>query len=260
MNTRAKVEVVFRRKVRAVWLEQGMALAAKGADWTAARPELSKEISADNSGAETIRKVLEHVRRIWFEPPDSCTGLREAALTMLRTDETPAVRTIFTWGMTIAAYPFVGSVAEAMGRLLKLQKEAHRTEIQRRLREQHGDRDFVSRITRYDVSSFLDWGVIIEAKKAGVYSSGPKTQPGKPEHFAWLTEAILISRGKTQVPISELTNHPVIFPIDFDKFNGPMLQKNPRLHVERQSLNQEVVFLNAVASQRPRGRSDLTQL
>lgn len=228
-----------------------MALAAKGADWTAARPELSKEIAADNSGAETIRKVLEHVRRIWFEPPDSCTGLREAALTMLRTDETPAVRTIFTWGMTIAAYPFVGSVAEAMGRLLKLQKEAHRTEIQRRLREQHGDRDFVSRITRYDVSSFLDWGVIIEAKKAGVYSSGPKTHPEKPEHFAWLGEAVLISRNKNQVPLSELANHPVMFPIAFDKFNSTMLQTNPRLRIERQSLSQEVVFRKEEAIQKP---------
>jgi hypothetical protein len=218
-----------------------MALAAKGADWTTARPELSKEIAADNSGAETIRKVLEHVRRIWFEPPDSCTGLREAALTMLRTDETPAVRTIFTWGMTIAAYPFVGTVAEAMGRLLKLQKEAHRTEIQRRLREQHGDRDFVSRITRYDVSSFLDWGVIIEAKKAGGYLPGPKTHPEKPEHFAWLSEAVLISRGRNQVPLSELANHPIVFPIAFDKLNSTMLQTNPRLGIERQSLNQEII-------------------
>ncbi len=251
MTTRVKVEIVFRRKVRAIWLEQGMALAAKGVDWASAKPELAKEISADNSGAETIRKVLEHVRRIWFEPPVSCIGLRESALAMHRTGESPAMRTVFTWGMTMAVYPFVGGVAEALGRLLKLQQVVHRADIQRRLREQHGDRDFVSRITRYDVSSFLDWGVVIEDKKAGVYLPGPKTHPEKPEHFAWLAEAVLISRNKNQVPLSELANHPVMFPIAFDKFNSTMLQTNPRLRIERQSLNQEIVFRNDENPRRP---------
>ena len=93
--------------------------------------------------------------------------------------------------MAIAAYPFVGSVGETQGRLLKLQHEAHRADIQRRLREQYGDRDFVSRIMHYDVSSFLDWGVIAETKKAGVYLRGKQVQPTNAEQLAWLAEAVL---------------------------------------------------------------------
>ena len=82
-----------------------------------------------------------------------------------------------------AAYPFVGSVGETLGRLLKLQHEAHHTDIQRRLREQHGDRVFVSRITRYDVSSFLDWGAIADTKKAGVYLPGKQVTLGTPTNW-----------------------------------------------------------------------------
>ena len=110
--------------------------------------------------------------------------------------------------MTIAAYPFVGSVGETLGRLLRLQHEAHRADIHRRLREQHGDRDFVNRITRYDVSSFLDWGIVDEAKKAGVYLPGKQIQPRNAEQLSWLAEAVLISRDENQMALSKLSHHP----------------------------------------------------
>jgi hypothetical protein len=238
-----KVEVVFRRKVRAVWLDQGLALAADGATWNDAKPALVGPVAAENPGAETIRKVLEHVRRIWFEPPDNCAALRAAALDLFRSSDSQKTRAILNWGMAIAAYPFVGSVAEALGRLLKLQHEANRADIQRRLREQYGDRDFVNRITRYNISSFLDWGVIAETKKAGVYQMTKPIRPANNDLLAWLAEAVLISRDKSQIRFAELTNHPALFPITLNSLNGAILQTNPRLRVERQSLNQEFVFL-----------------
>jgi hypothetical protein len=244
----SKVEVVFRRKVRAVWLDQGLALAADGATWKDAKPVLAGPVAAENPGAETIRKVLEHVRRIWFDPPDNCAALRSGALGIFRSHDSAATRAVLNWGMAIAAYPFVGSVAEALGRLLKLQKEAHRADIQRRLREQYGDRDFVSRITRYNISSFLDWGVISETKKAGVYHGGKHVQAKNPEQFAWLAEAVLISRGAHQMAFSQLCHHPVLFPIAVETFNASMLRANPRLKVACQGLNTDVVFLEATIS------------
>lgn len=248
-SMRTRIEIAFRRKVRAVWLDRGMALAAQSLAWQDAKPALADAVATENPGAETIRKVLEHVRRIWFEPPDNCIALHSAALSLFRASGSPATRILLNWGMAIAAYPFVGSVAEALGRLLKLQHEAHRADIQRRLREQHGDRDFVSRITRYDVSSFLDWGVIAESKSAGVYFPGKQIQPGNSEQVGWLAEAVLISRAQTQIRSSQLFQHPMLFPIRLDAFNGATLRANPRLAVTRQSLNEEVVLLQSITGQ-----------
>ena len=244
-----KIEIAFRRKVRAVWLDHGLALAAQEVPWAKAKPTLASEVAADNSGAETIRKALEHVRRIWFDSPNAARALRTDALKHFRTDDSQATRRLLNWGMAISSYPFVGSVAEACGRLLKLQSEANRADIQRRLREQHGDRDFVSRITRYDISSFLDWGVIAETKKAGFYLQGKPVQPRNAGQLAWLAEAVLISRGKTQMRVSELRNHPALFPIALDALNASVLKANPRLRVGRQSLYQEFVFLDTSASE-----------
>src|SRR5437899_2978969 len=117
---RDKIEIAFRRKVRAVWLEQGLALAAKNLSWKEAKVSLAKEIAAENAGAETIRKGLEHIRRIWFEPPTDSIALRSQALELFRADNSRNTRFLLNWGMAIAAYPFVGSVGEALGRLLKL--------------------------------------------------------------------------------------------------------------------------------------------
>ena len=244
---RTKVEIVFRRKVRSIWLGQGLSLAAQGVLWSEAKPVLAKEIAAENSGAVTVSKVLEHIRRIWFEPPDDALALRADALSLHHADASPGTTFLLNWGMTIAAYPFIGSAAEALGRLLKLQKEALREDVQRRLREQYGDRDFVNRVARYTVSSFLDWGVIVETRQRGVYKPTKLIWPNSGGEMAWLAEAVMISRRKTQVPFSELCNHPALFPIAMDTLNASVLQSNPRLRVERQSLNQVFVFL-AVAS------------
>ena len=127
---RTNIEIAFRRKVRAVWLDQGMALAAQDLPWQDAKPALADAVATENRGTETIRKVLEHVRRIWFEPPDNCTELRSAALALFRASDSPASRTLLNWGMAIAAYPFVGSAGEVLGRLLKIQKEARRADVQ----------------------------------------------------------------------------------------------------------------------------------
>jgi len=58
LTMRAKVEIVFRRKVRAIWLHHGMDLAAQGLPWNVAKPVLVESVAAENPGAETIRKVL----------------------------------------------------------------------------------------------------------------------------------------------------------------------------------------------------------
>lgn len=242
---RTKIEIAFRRKVRAVWLEQGMALAAQNLAWQDAKPALAEAVAAENPGAETIRKVLEHVRRIWFEPPEDSNAFRLAALTIYAAQDAPGTRLLLNWGMAIATYPFIGSVGESFGRLLKLQGDAHRTDVQRRLREQYGDRDFVNRITRYNVSSFLDWGIIAEAKKAGVYLQGKRVHPRNAEQLAWLAEAVLISRSENQMPFSQLCHHPILFPITLDAFNASVLRANPRLSVARQGLNEDVVILDA---------------
>lgn len=241
----SKTDIGFGKKVRAVWLDSSLAYAAAGQSFDEVKADLAKEIAANNPGPEAIRKVQAALKRVWFTPPDYCQALHTDALRLYRKHDSPATRLLLHWGMCIAAYPFIGSIAETMGRLMHLQKETRLADVERRIREQHGDRDFVSRITRYDVSSFLDWGVLAETKQNGVYQSVKPVRPHGGEQLAWLAEAVMISRDRTQIPFSELCNHHALFPFALETLNAATLQSNLRLRVERQSLNQEFVFLTS---------------
>ncbi len=246
----SKTDIGFGKKIRVAWLDSALDHAGSGKSFDQVRDALAKEISANNSGPEAIRKIQTALKRVWFAPPDYCLPLRNDALRLFRKNDSPATRLLLHWGMSIAAYPFIGSVAESLGRLLKLQKEARIADVERRIREQHGDRAFVKRITHYNISSFLDWGVVAETKQRGVYHSTKLTRPHSGEQLAWLAEGLLISRDKTQIAFSELCNHPALFPIALAGLNASVLQGHPRLRCERQSLNQEFVFLDAAPSQK----------
>ncbi len=240
----SRTDIGFGKKIRLAWLDSALEHAASGKSFEQVREELAKEIAVENPGPEAIRKIQAALKRVWFTPPDYCQSLHDAAIRLFRQNHSQNSRFLLNWGMATAAYPFVGTVAEALGRLLKLQKEARRTDVERRIHEQHGDRDFVSRITRYDVSSFLDWGVIAEAQTNGVYLLGRQVRPGNVEQQAWLVEAVLISRGKTQMALSELRHHPVLFPVVMESLHSSTLRSNPRLKVVRQNLSEECVVLS----------------
>ncbi len=253
----SRTDIGFGKKVRAVWLDSALEHAAAGHAFEEVKAELAGEIAANNPGPEAIRKVQAALKRVWFAPPDYCRALRDDALQLFRHNHSASSRLLLNWGMTVAAYPFVGSVAETLGRLLKLQKEARNTDIERRICEQHGDRGFVRRIAKYDVSSFLDWGVIAETAKKGVYVAGKQIRPSSNEVTGWLAEALLISRGKTQMPLSEFSRQPLLFPVNMESVSAAALRHNCRLRVARHSLNEDVVFLespSAATSDRPPSR------
>jgi hypothetical protein len=242
----SKTDIGFGKKVRAVWLDSALAHVAAGQSFDEVKADLAKEIAANNPGPEAIRKVQAALKRVWFTPPDYCLPLRDGALRLYEKHNSPNTRLLLHWGMCMTAYPFIGAVAETMGRLLKLQKEARIGDIDRRIREQHGDRAFVKRITRYNISSFLDWDVVADTKELGVYQSNKLIRPHNGEQLAWLAEAVMISRDRTQIPFSELCNHHALFPIALDTLTAATLHNNPRLRVERQSLSQEIVSLKVL--------------
>jgi hypothetical protein len=238
----SKTDIGFGKKIRLAWLDSALDCAAAGQSFEEAKEALGREIAATNSGPEAIRKIQTALKRVWFAPPERCLPLRADALGLFQKSGSPASRLILHWGMSIAAYPFVGSVGEALGRLLKLQKEVRLGDVERRIREQHGDRDFIGRVARYDFSSFLDWAVIAETETPGIYRQAKPVRPPSGELAAWLVEALMISRDKTQLQFAEIRNHPALFPIQMESLHASTVTVNPRLKLVRQNMNDEFVI------------------
>ncbi len=243
MSNRNKFDIGFGKKIRALWLDLSLEHAVSGRTFSQAKDELIEVVRRDNPGSDAIRKVLVCLNRVWFDPPDYCRGTRDAGLNIYLGSRTAQTRLLLNWGMALASYPFVGSVAEAVGRLLKLQGTARISDIKRRMNERFGDRDFVQRIVRYDVSSFLDWGVLSKTKAKGEYVVGSVVPVNQSNLVGWLSEAILHTRNEASLPLSQLRQHPMLFPFKLSEIDFGLSNANPRLHTLRHGHTEDLVML-----------------
>ncbi len=245
MTAKKKSDIGFNRLVRNDWLRKTLQLVAAEVPGGDVEQELKAAIAAENSGKETIRKVFVHLRRVWIVPPDYCVGLRNDALQIFR--EHPDARTAFllNWGMCIAAYPFIGSVAEATGRLFRLQGDARASQVNLRVRERYGDRHFVHRSIRYNLSTFLDMGAVRAGSRSGTYVCGEIRSPKDDTETAWLIEALLHSRDEPTLPRQAISNHAALFPFDLGTVTVKQLRTNPRLELLRHGLDADLIAVQS---------------
>jgi SNF2-related domain len=153
-------------------------------------------------------------------------------------------------GMTIAVYPFVGVVAETVGRLLRLQGSCAAAQVQRRVREQLGERETVARAARRVLRCFMDWGVLQEAKEKGVYHAVPVRSVTDKKLAAWLIEATLLVNGSNVAPLKAVMQTPMLFPLSIGPLGMGDLEGHDRLEWFRQGLDEEMVILRSRGSVR----------
>ncbi len=195
----------------------------------------------DTEGRGARRKAVSILLKVWVNVPDKLVALRDEALTHFQRlavkDHLP-----LHWCMTMASYPFFAVVAETTGRLARLQDTVVAAQVQRRLREQLGERETVSRSARRVLRSFLDWGVLEESGDKGVYRPKAKRVVSDPRLIAWLIEVALLSAAAESQPVEALVHAPALFPFAIEGININRLESNPRLEVFRQ-MNEAVVAM-----------------
>jgi hypothetical protein len=150
--------------------------------------------------------------------------------------------------MAMAVYPFWGAVATHAGRLLRLQGTAAANQVQRRVREQYGERETVSRRVRYVLRSFVDWEVLKETSEKGVYSQRCNLSVHDPMLIAWLVEASLCARTNGAAAIKDLLDNPSIFPFRLAHISAEQVVScSPRLDILRHGLDDDLVMLKTDA-------------
>lgn len=245
---RRKNQIGFSQRVRLEWLEFTANLVLAGNDKSAINEALQELLKDKVSiGGEAERgnreKIITILMKVWLKPPDGLESLRVDGLELLKRVPRPD-RIAVHWGMVMAVYPFWASVASHVGRFLRLQGTAAAAHIQRRVREQYGERETVSRAARRVLRSFIDWGVLSEMGKKGVYSQGLSLYVEEPPIVAWLIEASLHARSNGYAPLKDLVESTVLFPFRFKHLaTERLLATSPRLDLLRHGLDDELVML-----------------
>ena len=239
-------QVGISQRVRLEWLEATANLILAGQDKEATRGALNEmladKLSVNSNAVRGARhKTITILTKIWGNVPPELIALRDEGLERLPVLDS-GHRQAVHWGMTIAVYPFWGFVAAQAGRLLRLQNTAVAAQIQRRVREQYGERQIVSRATARVLRSFIDWGVLEDTRAKGVYIAGKQRETTDPSVAAWLAEALLRSNlggGKRTV-----LRHPSLFPFSPPQMSaGQLALCSNRLEALGHGLDDEALFL-----------------
>ena len=254
MNERQK-QIGFSQRIRLEWLEQTANLALSGVDRDAAyralQTLLQNQLSVDGNAKRGNReKAITILMKVWITVPKGLEPFRDEGLSLLRSlpkDDRIAIH----WGMSMAAYPFWGTVAETTGRLLRLQDNAVAAQVQRRVRELLGERETVSRAARRVLRSYLDWGVLRETEQKGTYEQGTLRVVDDPKAVTWLISAALMASGVNSAPLAAVIQGPALFPFSLVRPTAKALEACSRLESHRQALDEDTVVLLGLG---PRGR------
>lgn len=247
MNGR-KAQVGFSQRIRLEWFEQTANLIMAGNDRVTVKDFLQNMLQDKvSSGGQSARgnrdKVITILMKTWLTVPSELTDLRDEGLEFLKGSQREN-RIAVHWGMALAAYPFWGAVAAHTGRLLRLQGTAAAAHVQRRVKEDYGERETASRAARRVLRSFIDWGVLNETSVKGIYEQGkqyPVTEPGL---IAWMVEASLHARINGSAPVKELLEGPSIFPFRLARSSAQQMASSAsRLSVLRHGLDDDLVML-----------------
>jgi len=157
-------QIGFSQRIRLEWFEQTSNLVLAGNDKVAINSALQALLKdkvsvggiADRGNREKIISIL---MKVWVNTSPKLEAFRIDGIEMVK-HLAPKNHIAVHWGMVMAVYPFWAAVAGHTGRLLKLQNTAAASQVQRRMREEYGERETVSRASRRVLRSFVDWDVL----------------------------------------------------------------------------------------------------
>ncbi|MFC1953896.1 hypothetical protein ACFLWR_07225 [Chloroflexota bacterium] len=245
MNSKRSTEIGFKAQVKLEWLDYVSSLVSSGYDIHTIEgllhDQLREKLSVGSNAKNGSRaRTISTLKRIWVKAPDEVESLRKNGLKLL--DQlSRKEHLILHWGMSIAAYPFVGMVAMSVGRLLKLQGRASASQVQRRLKERYGDRETVDRATRHIIRNFVEWGVLLDGDNPGVYEPAFKQNVTDPEIITWLIECILSMNEDEKTPIRMAFDSPILFPFKITSISSDVLGKYGNIQVIHHGLNEELI-------------------
>ena len=239
-------QIGFSQRIHLDWLEYTANLVLAGnprEEIVAALGERLKEkLSVGNQPERGNRdKAITILTKVWVTVPRELQSLRDEGLGHLQC-RGPSDRMLVHWCMCMAVYPFFGTVAGAVGRLLRLQGTAGAAQVQRRLRERFGERETVARAARRILRAYIDWGVLLETDEKGLYRGTAKRVIDDAPLAVWAIKAMLFALGEDARSASALLGGPHLFPFDVTLPSMRELEASEVLEVSRHGLNHEVLL------------------
>ncbi len=235
-----KTEIGFSQPVQLAWLDFTVQRLSEGQTTREIRAALHEFLSdkvAVNSIAKTglRHKIVSILLKVWVNVPQPIESFRDNGLALLK--QLPESNHIAVhWGMAMAIYPFFTMLAEHVGRLLRLQQQVTMAQILKRAREKMGEREGVMMAARKVIRCWIEWGILKDTGKRGVYAPTELQTLQNSQLTNWLLESTLIATDEDSAVLNTLLNYtPALFPF---KLSLNYFTPNERLETFNQGVSE----------------------
>jgi len=238
--------VGFSQHIKLAWLDFTAQQQLKGhppAEIKAALNNfLSDQLSVGSNAQRSSRqKAISILAKIWVNVPQSIESFRDEGIALFK-HQPKKTHVTLHWGMAMAVYPFFAMAAENMGRLLRLQDKVSTVQLQKRMCEQMGDRETVRRSARQLIRCWMEWGLLTEVDKKGIYAATEVQTITNAQLTAWLLESALIAnKGQTAVLHNLVNYSPALFPFGL---SSDYFTPNERLETFGQGVSEVSVAIS----------------
>jgi hypothetical protein len=170
------------------------------------------------------------LNRIWLSPHPTLVAYLADGVSLYKSN--PNIDTMaLHWCMALRSHPLFSSIANSIGRLIKLHGEFTASQILRRIKEQYGDRASVVRATAAVLQTLVAWGVIVQLDpKQRRFRSGTAIPVKEVDIGLWILNAGIYTNGN-QVELNESINS--IYPLTLPRFTELDISKSNDLFFTR---------------------------
>ncbi len=236
----------FHQTIRWDWLEATAQLAQESLDTSFLNRQLHNYLAPESKGAQTRRKRINVLTRIWARVSKGHDHLRDEALALWKAGS-PEDHLWLHWGLALLAYPFFRDVAATVGRLSWLQEELAQAEVFRAIVARWGERATLEHGVRRILYSLNDWGVLVRLdQRRGRYKAANKRRAKTPEVALWILEAALRAHTAEALPLHDLLRLPELFPFVLSA-GSDEIHGSPRFLVLQEGGNREMVMVKREA-------------
>lgn len=216
MSAGGSIGMVLDRALNPDLLDVALRVATEHGDAVDARQLLSvalRDFVTPQEAENKTRKILTHV---WVVPP---APAREMIRWAIEHQHELTDRRTLHFGALLATFPFLGSIAAAVGRQVHLDGAVDRRSVRAFARSTFGEREFIDAGASKSLATMRNLGVL-DGPKDGPYRVSSRLLV-PPSFSGWFLHALALTRQAESVRVAELSRAFELTSLDVEPAASP---------------------------------------
>ena len=208
--------MVLDRALRVDILDVALRVATEHGDDADARQWLTVALRDFVTRQEAENKTRKLLTRVWVVPPTNARAMIRWGIDH-QNDITD--RRALHYGALLATFPFVGSIAAAVGRQIHLEGAADRRTLKAIARSTFGEREFIDAGASKTLATMRNLAMI-DGPKEGPYRIGSRIAV-PPAFSSWFLHALALTRQVESVRVADLSRAFELASLDIEPAASP---------------------------------------